>query len=111
MTFSSFWYRFSASASTSASPAAFDGADRVIVSGVYGADKLPPEERLDPERLVHAIAARGIDAVFEHTPEAVLGRLVADTAPGDVVVLMSNGGFGGLPERLVDALERRGSAR
>ena len=83
----------------------------MIVSGVYGADRLSVEERLDPERLVHAIAARGIDAVFEPTPEAVLGRLVADTVPGDVIVLMSNGGFGGLPERLVDALGRRGNAR
>ena len=90
---------------------AFDGADRVIVAGVYGAEKLAADERLDPEQLVRAIASRGIAAVFEPTPEAVLERLLADTDPGDVVVLMSNGGFGGLPERLVDALARRGSAR
>jgi len=91
--------------------ASFDGADRAIVAGVFGAEALAPAERLDPERVVRDLRGRGIDADFGPTADDVLDRLLREARPGDVIVLMSNGGFGGLPARLVDALARREGAR
>ncbi len=88
----------------------FDAADQVVIAGVFGAESLAPAERLDPERLAAAIRARGKDAEFLPTADAILARLSDATRAGDVVVLMSNGGFDGLPRRFVDALRGRRAA-
>jgi UDP-N-acetylmuramate: L-alanyl-gamma-D-glutamyl-meso-diaminopimelate ligase len=89
---------------------AFDAADRVVIAEVYGAGSLEPAERLDPARLAAAIAERGRDAEFLPGTDAILDRLTTALRSGDVVVVMSNGGFDGLPRRLVEALERRPAA-
>lgn len=85
-------------------PAAFDDADEVIVAAVYGAEALPAESRLDPDRLVADLASRGRRARFLAGPEAIAEEVAARAAPGDVVVILSNGGFGGLHVRLLDRL-------
>jgi len=88
----------------------FDAADRVVISSVFGAESLAPAERLDPERLVTAIGDRGREAEFLPTADAILDRLSDAARSGDVIVVMSNGGFDGLPRRVVEALAARRAA-
>jgi UDP-N-acetylmuramate: L-alanyl-gamma-D-glutamyl-meso-diaminopimelate ligase len=83
--------------------AAFEGADQVIVAGVFRSS-LPESERLSAEQLVDDLRARGQEA--RHIPDVdeIIRTVVAEQRGGDVVVLMSNGGFGGIHRRLLQAL-------
>ncbi len=90
--------------------AAFDAADQTIIASVWGADALPAAERLDPERLVSALVERGRAARFVSDVGAIATRISEEADPGDVVVIMSNGAFGGLHERLLELLEARSVA-
>ncbi len=85
-------------------PLAFDHADEIVLAEVFGADQLPPEERLDPGRLVADLERRGRPARFLPGVDAIVSHLVARARPGDVVAVLSNGGFDGIHERLLDAI-------
>jgi len=87
--------------------ASFDDADEVIVAEVFRAPDVPEELRLDTDRLVAEIASRGRRARFIADPQSIVACLARDTAPGDVVVFMSNGGFGGVHANLLEALRGR----
>jgi UDP-N-acetylmuramate: L-alanyl-gamma-D-glutamyl-meso-diaminopimelate ligase len=82
---------------------AFRDADEVVVAGVFRSS-LPESERLSTDELVEDLRHRGQHA--RHIPEvdAIIRAIVSEHRPGDVVVLMSNGGFGGIHRSLVRAL-------
>jgi UDP-N-acetylmuramate: L-alanyl-gamma-D-glutamyl-meso-diaminopimelate ligase len=66
-------------------------------------DALAPEERLSVDEVVARLRAAGREAETLPSPDAILERLQRETRPGDVVVFMSNGAFGGLPRRAAAA--------
>jgi UDP-N-acetylmuramate: L-alanyl-gamma-D-glutamyl-meso-diaminopimelate ligase len=82
---------------------AFAGADEVVVAGVFRSS-LPESERLSAERLVDDLRSSGQQA--RHVPEVdeIVRIVVQEARQGDVVVLMSNGGFGGIHRKLLQAL-------
>jgi UDP-N-acetylmuramate: L-alanyl-gamma-D-glutamyl-meso-diaminopimelate ligase len=82
---------------------AFGAADEVILAAVFRSS-LPAAERLDAVQLTADLQARGQHA--RHIPEidAIVEVIVDEHRAGDVVVLMSNGGFGGIHQKLVRAL-------
>jgi len=79
-------------------------ADSVIVAGVFGADKIPAEERLSPEDVVAGLLAMGRQAECIREVDDIVTRISGSCKPGDLVLLMSNGGFGGIQEKLKGAL-------
>lgn len=83
--------------------AAFGKADEVVIAGVFRSS-LPDAERLSAEDLVADLQGRGQRA--RHIPEVdgIVRTIVDEHRPGDVVVLMSNGGFGGIHQKLLKAL-------
>lgn len=81
---------------------AFDSAERVVLAPP-GRD-LEPEERLDTRLLAERVCARGPVATSAASIDEVIAEIVAWARPNDAVVLLSNGGFGGLPARLLEAL-------
>jgi UDP-N-acetylmuramate: L-alanyl-gamma-D-glutamyl-meso-diaminopimelate ligase len=85
---------------------AFDPANQVVIARVFGATKLLPEDQLSPDRLVEGIRSRGkLAATFDTTDEIV--KYIGDlAAPGDHIVVMSNGGFDGIHGKLLTALQR-----
>ncbi len=87
---------------------AFDAADHVVIAEVYAADQIAPEERLDPERLASDLTGRGKDASFVPEVRGIVAHVADAASPGDVVVVMSNGGFDGIHDLLVSALASRG---
>ena len=87
--------------------AALATADRVLIAKVFGETAIAEQDRLDPHRLVSDIARGGGSADHVESVDEIVRRLVAEARSGDVVTIMSNGGFDGLPERLVTALEQR----
>jgi UDP-N-acetylmuramate: L-alanyl-gamma-D-glutamyl-meso-diaminopimelate ligase len=88
-------------------PTAFDAADEVVIADVYRADDIPAPERLDPRRLVDDLTRRSVTARFRPEVGTIVAELAAETRPGDVVTVMSNGAFDGLHDRLLDALRAR----
>jgi UDP-N-acetylmuramate: L-alanyl-gamma-D-glutamyl-meso-diaminopimelate ligase len=79
-------------------------ADGVFVARVDRLNELPESERLDPERLVSEIAARGKPAVYTPGADEIVAALTPQLCSGDVVAAFSNGGFGGVHEKLLARL-------
>jgi UDP-N-acetylmuramate: L-alanyl-gamma-D-glutamyl-meso-diaminopimelate ligase len=82
---------------------AFGAADEVVIAGVFRSS-LPESERLSADQLVADVEARGQHARHIATVDEIIATIVAEHRPGDVVVLMSNGGFGGIHRKLLQAL-------
>lgn len=81
----------------------FGSADEVVVAGVFRST-LPDDQRLSPEQLVSDLLARGQRARYIPAVDDIVGAVVAEHRSGDLVVLMSNGGFGGIHQKLLKAL-------
>ena len=75
-------------------------ADRVILAGVYQQQRIPDAERLHPEDVVDALNAKGTPAALQADADAITATLVPQLAAGDVVAILSNGGFDGIYEKL-----------
>jgi UDP-N-acetylmuramate: L-alanyl-gamma-D-glutamyl-meso-diaminopimelate ligase len=88
----------------SALPEALKFADGVILARVARLEQLPPEDRLDPERVVRTIQACGIPAFYEPYVDDILIRMKPLAKPGDIIVVFSNGGFEGIHQRLLTEL-------
>jgi UDP-N-acetylmuramate: L-alanyl-gamma-D-glutamyl-meso-diaminopimelate ligase len=83
-------------------------ADVALIAPVFHRKRLAPEQLLDREQLAVALRLRGCTAAALPEDTDPLPGTLAFLRPGDVVVTMSSGDFGGLPHRLLAAL--RGSA-
>ena len=84
-------------------PAALALADGVFVAQVAALEQIPVEERLHPEKVVADINAAGVPAYYEPDATAIVAKLEPMLKPGDVVVVFSNGGFGGIHQKLLAA--------
>jgi UDP-N-acetylmuramate: L-alanyl-gamma-D-glutamyl-meso-diaminopimelate ligase len=85
-------------------PAALAEADGAILAQVARMDQLAADNRLDPAKVVADIAAAGRLAFYEPDVTAIIARLKPLVKEGDVIVILSNGGFGGIHERLLKEL-------
>jgi UDP-N-acetylmuramate: L-alanyl-gamma-D-glutamyl-meso-diaminopimelate ligase len=83
---------------------AFAGiADEVVIASVFRST-LPESERLSVDDLVRDLTIAGQRARHLPDVESIVRTIVSEHRPGDVVVLMSNGGFGGIHRKLLEAL-------
>ena len=82
---------------------AFAGADEVLLAPVFRST-LPEDERLSIPQLVRDLESRGQRAREAASIDDIVSAVVAEHRPGDLVVLMSNGGFGGIHQKLLRAL-------
>ncbi|MES3628756.1 MAG: UDP-N-acetylmuramate--L-alanine ligase [Longimonas sp.] len=83
---------------------AFDAADQVVLSTPPFRHNDDPDDRLDIAAVATTLRERGVPATVADDPDDALQRLKRLLTPGDVVVTMSNGSFGHLPARLLEAL-------
>ncbi len=81
-------------------------ADRVVLAGVYQQQRIAEGERLHPEDVVRALNALGTPASLCPDVESILNELVPQLRRGDVVAILSNGGFDGIYEKLPARLAR-----
>ncbi len=89
-------------------PKAFSGADGVVLAQVARMDQLPPDQRLDPEKVVSDLRRAGKEAFYEADTAAIVSRAVGLAGRGDVIVVFSNGGFDNIHSKLLEALEAEG---
>jgi UDP-N-acetylmuramate: L-alanyl-gamma-D-glutamyl-meso-diaminopimelate ligase len=81
-------------------------ADRVILPAVFRSS-LPEAERLSPEQLVSDLRSTGVDARYIPRTDDIVEAVAKESSDGDLVVIMSNGGFDDIHQKILAALERR----
>jgi len=84
---------------------AFASADQVLLAPVFRS-KLPEAERLSLPDLVRSLRAQGTAARAAESLDDIVSTVVGERRAGDLVVIMSNGGFGGIHRALLDAIQK-----
>jgi UDP-N-acetylmuramate: L-alanyl-gamma-D-glutamyl-meso-diaminopimelate ligase len=85
---------------------ALSGADRVVLPAVFRST-LPDDQRLSAEQIVEELRRQGMDARYIPSVDDIVRAVAADANSGDLVVIMSNGGFDDIHQKLLTALEAR----
>jgi UDP-N-acetylmuramate: L-alanyl-gamma-D-glutamyl-meso-diaminopimelate ligase len=85
-------------------PLSFDGADIVCISKPPLLEKIPVNERFSSEKLVEDLIRLGKDAHYFGDTQSIIDFLVRESKSGDLILIMSNGGFENIHERLLEAL-------
>ena len=75
-------------------------ADQVVLAGVFKSDAIPDAERLDGQRVIARLIDRGKPARLLATADDIVDEIAPELREGDVVAILSNGGFGGIYEKL-----------
>jgi UDP-N-acetylmuramate: L-alanyl-gamma-D-glutamyl-meso-diaminopimelate ligase len=88
-------------------PQALALGDRVILGHVHRAGQLADDQRLDPESIAAGVRKVGKDARALDSADAIADFLVAEAQPNDLLLIMSNGSFDGLCEKLLKRLAMR----
>ncbi len=86
---------------------AFAAADYVVIASVFDSHKVTEKGRaLDTDELIAAISQHGKPAFALPDADRIVTHIVPELHTGDVVAIMSNGGFGGIHDKILAALEQ-----
>jgi UDP-N-acetylmuramate: L-alanyl-gamma-D-glutamyl-meso-diaminopimelate ligase len=85
-------------------PPALALADRVILGGVFRSNQLGDDNRLDPESVAQSVRALNKEARVFRSSDEIAAVLAAESEPGDLLLVMSNGSFDGLCDKLIKKL-------
>jgi UDP-N-acetylmuramate: L-alanyl-gamma-D-glutamyl-meso-diaminopimelate ligase len=83
-------------------------ADQVVVAAIFKSAAIPEAERLDLNRVVDEIQKRGKQARIFADADAIVNAIAPELRERDVVAILSNGGFGGIYEKLPQRLRGLG---
>jgi UDP-N-acetylmuramate: L-alanyl-gamma-D-glutamyl-meso-diaminopimelate ligase len=86
----------------------FGAAAEVWLLRPAATDRVPEAERLDVDRLAADVTARGVPATARGTVEEIVADVAVRARAGDVVVAMSNGAFGAIWTKVLEAVAGRG---
>ena len=79
-----------------------------MIAGVFDSRKVTEKGRaLDTRALIDAISQQGKPALALPDADRIVSHLVPELRSGDVVAIMSNGGFGGIHEKILNALRAK----
>jgi UDP-N-acetylmuramate: L-alanyl-gamma-D-glutamyl-meso-diaminopimelate ligase len=82
-------------------------ADEVIIANVFKSEAIPEAERLDLNQVAAEIEKRGRIVKIMADADAIVASIAPQLRSGDVVAILSNGGFGGIYEKLPERLRRK----
>ena len=109
-----FWVLFEPASATNARAIfeerylrAFSQADHFVITKVPRPERARQDCPISPERIVENMRRQGRSAFYLSQIDDIVDHLLAGLCPGDVVVLMSNGGFGNLQSKLLNGLRDR----
>ena len=75
-------------------------ADLIVLASVFKSDAIPEAERLDPQNVIAKLNAGGKPARMLPSADAIVEGIAPQLREGDVVAILSNGGFGSIYEKL-----------
>jgi UDP-N-acetylmuramate: L-alanyl-gamma-D-glutamyl-meso-diaminopimelate ligase len=79
-------------------------ADSIIIAGLFHPERYSAETAIRPDRMAERLSKLGRQADFIPSPDEIVTHLAPRLRSGDVVVIMSNGSFGGIHDKLIAAL-------
>jgi UDP-N-acetylmuramate: L-alanyl-gamma-D-glutamyl-meso-diaminopimelate ligase len=82
----------------------FASADEVILAGLFHPERYTKDTAIDVPAMIKSISSSGRPAKHLPDADAIVKELAPRLRKGDVVLIMSNGGFGGIHQKLLDAL-------
>jgi UDP-N-acetylmuramate: L-alanyl-gamma-D-glutamyl-meso-diaminopimelate ligase len=82
----------------------FDGADLICIRKPPQVRKIPDGQEFSSEQLVNDLKERGKEAYFFTDTDAIIDFLISHARPADLILIMSNGGFDNIHQRLLDSL-------
>jgi UDP-N-acetylmuramate: L-alanyl-gamma-D-glutamyl-meso-diaminopimelate ligase len=85
-------------------PRALAQAEGICIASVADPEKFPEHDRLDPDRIVEALNVGDRRAFHEAGPDEIVERMRSEAQDNDVIIVFSNGGFGGIHDKLLAAL-------
>ncbi|MGE0158866.1 MAG: UDP-N-acetylmuramate:L-alanyl-gamma-D-glutamyl-meso-diaminopimelate ligase [Gemmatimonadales bacterium] len=91
--------------------AALASADRVVLAGLFHPERYDAQTAMDPTQLVRDLAGAGVRADYLPRVDDIVATVADEAASGDVLLVMSNGGFGGIHGKLLEALRARSPRR
>jgi UDP-N-acetylmuramate: L-alanyl-gamma-D-glutamyl-meso-diaminopimelate ligase len=84
---------------------AFAAADYVVIAAVFDSQRVTEKGRaLNTSELIESISQHGKPAFALPGADQIVAHIIPELRPGDVVAIMSNGGFGGIHEKILTAL-------
>jgi len=83
-------------------------ADQIVVAAIFKSEAIPEDERLDLNRVIDEIKERGKQARIFADADAIVNAIAPELREPDVVAILSNGGFGGIYEKLPQHLRELG---
>ena len=86
---------------------AFSSADEIILASLFHPERYTADTAIDIPEMVAAWESSGKAAKHLKDADAIVKDLAPRLTVGDVVLVMSNGGFGGIHQKLLDALEAK----
>jgi UDP-N-acetylmuramate: L-alanyl-gamma-D-glutamyl-meso-diaminopimelate ligase len=86
---------------------ALGAAEAIVLAGLFHPERYTAQTAIDPARMVEAWQAAGREAAYIPQADDIVRYLTPRLAAGDVVLVMSNGGFGGIHGKLLTALQAR----
>lgn len=78
----------------------------VLLPPPFNQTSIPEDQRFSSDRLVSELRAKGVEAKLCDSVDGIVDELKKGAKPGDVILIMSNGGFGGIYEKLLKQLEK-----
>jgi len=88
-------------------PVSFTGSDLVVVAPVYNPHQIEEGQMLDAPGLARDIRVEGIEAHYIESVSGIIDFLVETAQSGDIILIMSNGGFGGIYKELPRRLKEK----
>jgi UDP-N-acetylmuramate: L-alanyl-gamma-D-glutamyl-meso-diaminopimelate ligase len=85
-------------------PSSFESADLICIRKPPLLEKIPPAERFSSEKLVDDLKKQGKEAYFFSNTEAIIDFLIDRAITGDLILIMSNGGFDNIHGKLLERL-------
>jgi len=82
---------------------AFKEADEVWLGPIYRAERISEQKRLDRDELVKGLRSSGCDAHYTDDVKEIVKQVYSHNLPGDIVLILSNGAFGGIYKHFREA--------
>ncbi|MDZ7779814.1 MAG: cyanophycin synthetase [Gemmatimonadota bacterium] len=79
-------------------------ADRVVLAGLYHPERYDARTGMDPRALVEGLRSDGVEAAYIPEVGDIVRAVASEASAGDVLLVMSNGAFGGIHEKLLERL-------
>jgi UDP-N-acetylmuramate: L-alanyl-gamma-D-glutamyl-meso-diaminopimelate ligase len=85
-------------------PDSFGDADLVLIRKPPHLEKIPEGRRFSSEKLVSDLEKKGVKAYFFQNTDEIIDFVISESKPGDLVLIMSNGGFDRIHDRILESL-------